>query len=588
VNGGAGACCWANSNLPVLPRSGYEFRYVAAVPSAPACTQPGYFCSGSTAVPCPKGKFCVGGGAPATLCPVGSYSEQLGNAFCWTCDNPTYSTASTGADSWTACIPTCTSSGFYCPASTPLPCPAGYVCPGGAAYFSLCPAGTYSAASAVTCTGCPAGFTTNGPGKTSSAACVACPANSIPVLLPVGSTAQGCAVCAAGTVARPGEIRCSSASNQAVFTPGNLLFFLAGDGTVAGSPTMSSTFINTTDIIARAAANGLMPLQWPTLYDRSSISSVTGKIAEFALSAAGALAATGKSAALPTAPAPWGSNALSTGPVSVLGDLADIGNSNQIAADSFANFTYQPFSAYLSPSTDGTIVSFAGYAMAPGVPVGWSSMQNIYGGGAGVNNNKNWFYQLPTADYRRVIAWFDSSGVVRVVNADLSSPSVCGQLNMNSALYVNNKGPGNSGFYVSCGSNAKGGVFWVSMPYGIGGPAGSITQICAQADTPALNNNWRMYSNLNVFQGWTYVARATAGGCPGCSGLGPGGGGCGCSLRARMTLRTQTPALPHGLTHNSAPPPCPSPGDSHARAVPGDASSCLRRRRPAALRARRL
>jgi len=46
----------------------------------------------------------------------------------------------------------------------------------------------------------------------------------------------------------------------------------------------------------------------------------------------------------------------------------------------------QPFSAFLSPSTDGTIVSFAGYAMAPNVPVGWSSMAWIYGGGAGMNN----------------------------------------------------------------------------------------------------------------------------------------------------------------------------------------------------------
>ena len=46
----------------------------------------------------------------------------------------------------------------------------------------------------------------------------------------------------------------------------------------------------------------------------------------------------------------------------------------------------QPFSAFLSPSTDETIVSFAGYAMAPNVPVGWSSMAWIYGGGAGMNN----------------------------------------------------------------------------------------------------------------------------------------------------------------------------------------------------------
>ena len=52
----------------------------------------------------------------------------------------------------------------------------------------------------------------------------------------------------------------------------------------------------------------------------------------------------------------------------------------------FASRYAQPFSAFLSPSTDGTIVSFAGYAMAPNVPVGWSSMAWIYGGGAGKNN----------------------------------------------------------------------------------------------------------------------------------------------------------------------------------------------------------
>lgn len=343
VNGGAGTCCWANNNQPVLPRAGYEFRYVAPVPSPPACTLPGYSCSGTTPVPCPKGRFCAGGGAPPTPCPIGSYSEQPGNAICWACDNPTFTTVSLGASSWTDCVPTCTSSGYYCPVSTPVACPPGYVCPGGVAYYSLCPAGTWSAASAVTCTGCPAGFTTNGPGKTSSSACVTCPANFIPKLLPVGSTAQGCEACPAGTIARPGEIRCSSASTQAVFTPGNLLIFLAGDGSVSGSP--APTYFNFTgtslDNTLRQLQNGLLSLPYPQAFDRNSINSVTGKVAEFSIGAGGGLTATGKAAALPASPAPWSSSALSMGPVSVLGSLADIGNSNQIAGGVAGNMVYQ-------------------------------------------------------------------------------------------------------------------------------------------------------------------------------------------------------------------------------------------------------
>ena len=341
--------------------------------------------------------------------------------------------------------PPCSLAGYYCPASLPVPCPAGSACAGGAAP-AQCSPNFYALAGATACLPCPSGLSTTAPGATSAAACVPCAANFVPATLPSsGSTSPGCVACAPGQTSVPGSASCAN-PNAGAFTPGNLLVFMAGDGSVAGSA-MPST---------------------PKANDRNSISAVAGQILEYSVSTSGALTPTGVTAVLPAT----GAGTPPSGPITVLGNVADIGNNGN-------GTSYQPFSGQLSTSTDGTIISFVGYSQAAGALVGASCMCN--GAVPASNNNVGLSISVPPPTVKRVIGWFDASGVVRIVNGDLNS--VLGGVPINSALWYAN-GAGGSGFFVTGGNtgataaSAVGGIYFVPMAQGIGGPMGAPVLIC--------------------------------------------------------------------------------------------------------------
>lgn len=361
--------------------------------------------------------------------------------------------------------PSCSYAGYYCPSGTPVQCPAGSSCAGGV--ITACARGAYSAAGWSACVACPAGLSTASTGAASAALCLPCAANFVP------AAGAGCVACAQGLTAAPGSSTCSN-PNAGAFTPGNLLVFMAGDGTVPGSALPSATGAN----------------------DRNSVNTVAGKIVEYSVGAGGALAATGVSAVLPST----GTAAPPSGPITVLGNVADVGNSGG---------TYQPFSGHLDTSTDGTIVSFVGYSTPAGTFVGASCMCNNIAALAS-NNNVGMGVNVTASTVQRVIGWFDASGQVRIVNGNLNA--AFGSLPVYSALWYNG-GAGQSGFWVTGGytitSLQLGGIYWVPMPYGIGGPMGTVTLICANPAYTA--NNYKMYSSVYAFGGWLYALRVTAG-----------------------------------------------------------------------------
>ena len=274
----------------------------------------------------------------------------------------------------------------------------------------------------------------------------------------------------------------------APFTPGNLLLLAAGDGTVAGSG-------------------------WPSAYaaqDRNSTATVAAAIVEYALNeSTGLFSPTGLSAPVPASSAGGGAG------LSVLGLLADLGNSARssntgaayVAAQ--AAGTFQPYSGLLSLSPDGVVASFVGYRTGPGTPVGVSTRGNdlatslLYNDAASVTP--------PAASISRVIGWVDASGAVGIVDGDLDS--VLGGTVATAAVWVSD-GASGSGFYVSGGYTwtatlSFGGLFWVAMPFGIGGPMGDITQICLPPTMTS--NSFKMYGSFTSFGDWLYVARSTPG-----------------------------------------------------------------------------
>ena len=426
---------------------------------------------------------------------TGSYNSSSGSccadpgagACCWANGNAPIAPRAGFNFRYVAPVPVqmpCSLPGYYCPAPAglPVPCPAGSACAGGSAPPALCSPGYFALAGAASCSACPSGLSTAAPGASASATCVPCAANFVPAVLPAtGSTAPGCVACAAGLTSLPGAVSCASPSANA-FTPGNLLIFMAGDGTVAGSAMPSAQGAN----------------------DRGSVSAVAGSIVEYAVSASGALSPTGKSTALPST----GTSAPPGGPITVLGNVADVGNSGN-ASFPFPT-SYQPFSGQLSTSTDGTIVSFVGYSQAAGAAVGASCMCN--GAVAAANNNVGLTIAVPPPSVKRVIGWFDASGIAQIVNGDLNA--VLGSVQVNSALWFAN-GAGQSGFYVTGGntgatsSAALGGIYWIPMPQGIGGPMGAAVLICLNPSYTA--SNFKMYSAVLAYAGYLYAMRVTAG-----------------------------------------------------------------------------
>ena len=245
------------------------------------------------------------------------------------------------------------------------------------------------------------------------------------------------------------------AAAAAAFTQGNVLVLEAGDGTLAGSAAPSNASTN----------------------DHNSASAVSASFFEYSINQqTGVLTATGNVVALPAA-------TLTSG-LTLLGNVADVGNSVG---------TYMPYSGSLSLATDGSNLAFVGYQQPAGSLVGPSCMCYSLTSAA-VNLDTPISLSLPANTVNRVIGWIDASGTVRTVNGNLNT--VLGAYTINSAIWYAN-GPANSGFYVTGGysfqsSGGVGGIYWVPMPSGIGGPQGTPVLVCL---TPAYTaTNFKMYN----------------------------------------------------------------------------------------------
>ena len=142
-------------------------------------------CSG----PCPAGYYCgVGTGFNSWLaCPIGQWSD-VGAAVCSLCPGGTIGSV--------AAWPNNTCNG---------PCPAGSYCPNGtiAGSVPVCPAGTYSNATAAACSPCPSGRYGNTTGMT-AVGCTGLCADGY--YCPAGSTNATAALCPDGYVCTAGVV----------------------------------------------------------------------------------------------------------------------------------------------------------------------------------------------------------------------------------------------------------------------------------------------------------------------------------------------------------------------------------------------
>ena len=220
----------------------------------------------SEGVPCPAGFYCPGGASdkqpcaagkhlacfqefPGMVCRnyeetdceeclVGTYTANVGSAFCEWCSAspgrycPTGSTTSTGVECPVGyfCmggisdkVSCSVEAGSYCPPGTrDFPgtlCPRGYYCKGGSNDKTACAAGTYSAdegsTSVATCSDCnagsfaPGGSSTCfkcGPGTVSSALGATTCVNCEPGLFAASSGTVSCTMCPAGETSAAGSI----------------------------------------------------------------------------------------------------------------------------------------------------------------------------------------------------------------------------------------------------------------------------------------------------------------------------------------------------------------------------------------------
>ncbi|HYI15024.1 MAG TPA: PxKF domain-containing protein, partial [Thermomicrobiales bacterium] len=178
---------------------------------APTC-QPGTF-SASGSEPCemaPAGSFVADAGATAaTLCPAGTYQDQLGQTSCVLAQPGSY-VDTTGAVAAIPCAP-----GYFQPfeaQSSCNPAPAGsFVATSGATAATQCSPGTFSATSgAIACTEAPAGSYVAGAGATEAT------------------------LCAAGTFQdQPGQTNCTSSSAGS---------FVSGIGAIAAALCPAGTY----------------------------------------------------------------------------------------------------------------------------------------------------------------------------------------------------------------------------------------------------------------------------------------------------------------------------------------------------------
>ena len=92
---------------------------VSPTPSPSCVAPPGYLCSGGSVLTCPTGSYCPGG-ANASLCPSGTFSDTVGASICTRCPGGHYCPAGTSSWARLGC-----GRGNYCPdgSGAPLPCP---------------------------------------------------------------------------------------------------------------------------------------------------------------------------------------------------------------------------------------------------------------------------------------------------------------------------------------------------------------------------------------------------------------------------------------------------------------------------------
>ena len=180
--------------------------------------------------PCPRGKTCAGGAAPAQACAAGSATELLGSTGCTQC--PPGAAALAGATTCQECAPgaaRCWPRGLRgaCagrqrsrearPSASQRPCrprpltgslgvapPAtGTVPTADRSKCELCPAGTYSTLpGAQNCTACPAG-TYREEGGGDGTKCTKCPPGTFPA-----PDKKSCVECAVGSYSEEGDSTC--------------------------------------------------------------------------------------------------------------------------------------------------------------------------------------------------------------------------------------------------------------------------------------------------------------------------------------------------------------------------------------------
>ncbi|XP_063762752.1 SCO-spondin isoform X2 [Eleginops maclovinus] len=185
---------------------------------------PGFYClEGSrTATPmtsasggvCPAGHYCVEGSSVPSPCPSGSYQNETGGKgkdYCKTCPLGLFQDLA-GQKECNPCPP-----GFHCQSpspsatrgsssgvSSPLPCPAGYICPRESQPVP-CPKGTYSPSHGLTSTG----------------QCLVCPAGqfcgSEGLVQPSGSCASGFLCLMGATVPNPTDNKTGSLCPPGIF-----------------------------------------------------------------------------------------------------------------------------------------------------------------------------------------------------------------------------------------------------------------------------------------------------------------------------------------------------------------------------------
>jgi len=234
----AGACCWANKNMPLTSfvPANYGMRGMVAAPQLPTCATAGYACAlvGGVltlpALPCAPGSFCPGG-APSALCPPGTWSGAMQDSCTGIACTAGQAGAAGSISPFTACV--------------------------------TCAAGTWSASGAG-CVPCGANQTTLQGGASSASQCV-CAAGLFDSSAGAGPLA--CAACPSDAVSAAGATACNCTSVWASWTPATASCYYPPSATPTPSrtptPTSSST-ISTTPTPSTTVSPSPSPSVTPT------------------------------------------------------------------------------------------------------------------------------------------------------------------------------------------------------------------------------------------------------------------------------------------------------------------------------------